>query len=65
MSLRSASPDTFAVVDLIAGELLGTVESARGFTVKIEATGWTGRTRASAPPYSEPPVGDGAGVPPA
>jgi DEAD/DEAH box helicase domain-containing protein len=29
VSLRSASPDTFAVVDVDAGELLGTVEAAR------------------------------------
>src|SRR6185503_16865418 len=29
VSLRSASPDTFAVVDVTAGELLGTVEAAR------------------------------------
>jgi DEAD/DEAH box helicase domain-containing protein len=29
VSLRSASPDTFAVVDVNAGELLGTVEAAR------------------------------------
>src|SRR4051812_46898348 len=36
-----------------------------GATVKIEATGRAGFTRASAAPYSEPPVGDGAGVPPA
>src|SRR5215213_3865069 len=36
-----------------------------GLTVKMRATGRTGRTRASAPPYSEPPVAEGAGVPPA
>src|SRR4051812_22490655 len=36
-----------------------------GATVKIEATGRAGFPRASAAPYSEPPVGDGAGVPPA
>ncbi|MEA2124579.1 MAG: box helicase protein, partial [Solirubrobacteraceae bacterium] len=29
VSLRSASPDSYAVVDVTAGELLGTVESAR------------------------------------
>jgi len=29
VSLRSASPDSYAVVDVSAGELLGTVESAR------------------------------------
>jgi DEAD/DEAH box helicase domain-containing protein len=29
VSLRSASPDNFAVVDVAAGELLGTVEAAR------------------------------------
>ncbi|MEA2382236.1 MAG: box helicase protein, partial [Solirubrobacteraceae bacterium] len=29
VSLRSASPDSYAVVDITAGELLGTVESAR------------------------------------
>jgi DEAD/DEAH box helicase domain-containing protein len=29
VSLRSASPDSYAVVDVVAGELLGTVESAR------------------------------------
>jgi DEAD/DEAH box helicase domain-containing protein len=29
VSLRSASPDTYAVVDVTAGEILGTVESAR------------------------------------
>jgi DEAD/DEAH box helicase domain-containing protein len=29
VSLRSASPDTYAVVDVSAGELLGTVEAAR------------------------------------
>jgi DEAD/DEAH box helicase domain-containing protein len=29
VSLRSASPDTYAVVDVKAGELLGTVEAAR------------------------------------
>ena len=32
VSLRSASPDTFAVVDVSSGELLGTVEAARAFT---------------------------------
>ena len=32
VSLRSASPDTFAVVDVGSGEVLGTVESARAFT---------------------------------
>ncbi|MEZ5120344.1 MAG: DEAD/DEAH box helicase [Solirubrobacterales bacterium] len=32
VSLRSASPDSFAVVDVSSGELLGTVESARAFT---------------------------------
>src|SRR3954452_21158634 len=36
-----------------------------GLTAKTEATGRAGLTRASAAPYSEPPVGDGAGVPPA
>ncbi|HEY3020149.1 MAG TPA: DEAD/DEAH box helicase [Solirubrobacteraceae bacterium] len=32
VSLRSASPDSFAVVDVSSGELLGTVEAARAFT---------------------------------
>jgi len=32
VSLRSASPDTFAVVDSSSGEVLGTVEAARAFT---------------------------------
>jgi DEAD/DEAH box helicase domain-containing protein len=32
VSLRSASPDSFAVVDVENGELLGTVEAARAFT---------------------------------
>jgi DEAD/DEAH box helicase domain-containing protein len=32
VSLRSASPDSFAVVDTRSGELLGTVEAARAFT---------------------------------
>jgi DEAD/DEAH box helicase domain-containing protein len=32
VSLRSASPDTFAVVDVTSGEMLGTVEAARAFT---------------------------------
>jgi DEAD/DEAH box helicase domain-containing protein len=32
VSLRSASPDTFAVVEVDSGELLGTVEAARAFT---------------------------------
>ena len=32
VSLRSASPDSFAVVDVSSGELLGTVESARAHT---------------------------------
>ena len=32
VSLRSASPDSFAVVDVSSGELLGTVESARAFS---------------------------------
>jgi len=32
VSLRSASPDTFAVVDVASGEVLGTVEAARAFT---------------------------------
>ncbi|HEU4656867.1 MAG TPA: DEAD/DEAH box helicase [Capillimicrobium sp.] len=32
VSLRSASPDSFAVVDTTSGELLGTVEAARAFT---------------------------------
>ena len=32
MSLRSASPDSFAVVDVSSGELLGTVEMARAFS---------------------------------
>src|SRR3954464_12337674 len=36
-----------------------------GLTVKIDATGRTGCALASAAPYSDPPVGDGAGVPPA
>ncbi|MEA2220722.1 MAG: box helicase protein, partial [Solirubrobacteraceae bacterium] len=29
VSLRSASPDSFAIVDVVSGELLGTVESSR------------------------------------
>ena len=33
VSLRSASPDSFAVVDVVAGEVLGTVETARRRTV--------------------------------
>ncbi|HSD78814.1 MAG TPA: DEAD/DEAH box helicase [Solirubrobacteraceae bacterium] len=32
VSLRSASPDSFAVVDVANGELLGSVEAARAFT---------------------------------
>ncbi|HEX8122465.1 MAG TPA: DEAD/DEAH box helicase [Solirubrobacteraceae bacterium] len=32
VSLRSASPDSFAVVDVSSGELLGTVEMARAFS---------------------------------
>ncbi|MDP9401110.1 MAG: DEAD/DEAH box helicase, partial [Actinomycetota bacterium] len=32
VSLRSASADSFAVVDVASGELLGTVEAARAFT---------------------------------
>ena len=32
VSLRSASPDSFAVVNVESGELLGTVEAARAFT---------------------------------
>jgi DEAD/DEAH box helicase domain-containing protein len=32
VSLRSASPDTFAVVNVESGEMLGTVEAARAFT---------------------------------
>ena len=32
VSLRSASPDSFAIVDVSSGELLGTVESARAHT---------------------------------
>jgi DEAD/DEAH box helicase domain-containing protein len=32
VSLRSASPDSFAVIDVSSGELLGTVESARAFS---------------------------------
>jgi DEAD/DEAH box helicase domain-containing protein len=32
VSLRSASPDVFAVVDVSSGELLGTVEAARAFS---------------------------------
>jgi len=32
VSLRSASPDSFAVVETSSGELLGTVEAARAFT---------------------------------
>jgi DEAD/DEAH box helicase domain-containing protein len=32
VSLRSASPDSFAVVDVTAGEILGTVESNRAMT---------------------------------
>ncbi|HEV2815284.1 MAG TPA: DEAD/DEAH box helicase [Solirubrobacteraceae bacterium] len=32
VSLRSASPDSFAVVDVSSGELLGTVETARAFS---------------------------------
>jgi DEAD/DEAH box helicase domain-containing protein len=36
VSLRSASPDRFAVVDVESGELLGTVEAARAFTTVHE-----------------------------
>jgi DEAD/DEAH box helicase domain-containing protein len=32
VSLRSASPDSFAVVDVAQGELLGSVEASRAFT---------------------------------
>jgi DEAD/DEAH box helicase domain-containing protein len=32
VSLRSASPDSFAVVDVSSGEVLGTVEAARAFS---------------------------------
>jgi DEAD/DEAH box helicase domain-containing protein len=32
VSLRSASPDSFAVVDVASGELLGSVETSRAFT---------------------------------
>jgi DEAD/DEAH box helicase domain-containing protein len=36
VSLRSASPDSYAVVDVAAGELLGTVESARAHSTVHE-----------------------------
>ena len=36
VSLRSASPDSFAVVDVSSGELLGTVEAARAFSTVHE-----------------------------
>jgi DEAD/DEAH box helicase domain-containing protein len=36
VSLRSASPDSFAVVDAASGELLGTVEAARAFSTVHE-----------------------------
>jgi DEAD/DEAH box helicase domain-containing protein len=32
VSLRSASPDTFALVDVTSGELMGTIEAARAFS---------------------------------
>src|SRR4029079_17250054 len=32
VSLRSASPDSFAIVEMSSGEMLGTVEAARAFT---------------------------------
>jgi DEAD/DEAH box helicase domain-containing protein len=32
VSLRSASPDSFAIVDISSGELLGTTEAARAFS---------------------------------
>src|SRR5204863_5777872 len=32
VSLRSASPDTFALVDVESGELMGTIEAARAFS---------------------------------
>jgi DEAD/DEAH box helicase domain-containing protein len=36
VSLRSASPDSFAVVETTSGEMLGTVEAARAFTTVHE-----------------------------
>src|SRR3954447_11651482 len=36
VSLRSASPDSFAVVETQSGEMLGTVETARAFTTVHE-----------------------------
>jgi DEAD/DEAH box helicase domain-containing protein len=36
VSLRSASPDSFAVVDVSSGELLGTVEAARAYSTVHE-----------------------------
>jgi DEAD/DEAH box helicase domain-containing protein len=36
VSLRSASPDAFAVVDVTSGEVLGTVEAARAFSTVHE-----------------------------
>src|ERR687890_46602 len=40
VSLRSASPDSFAVVDVSAGELLGTVESARAPSTVHDGPGY-------------------------
>ena len=36
MSLRSAAPDSFAVIDVSSGELLGSVEAARAFSTVHE-----------------------------
>jgi DEAD/DEAH box helicase domain-containing protein len=38
VSLRSAQPDSFAVMDVLNGELLGTVEAARAFTTVHEGS---------------------------
>jgi DEAD/DEAH box helicase domain-containing protein len=50
VSLRSASPDAFAVVDVSSGELLGTVEAARAFSTVHEGAVYLhlGRTYAVA-----------------
>jgi DEAD/DEAH box helicase domain-containing protein len=46
VSLRSASPDSFAVVDVTSGELLGTVEAARAFTTTHQGAIYLHQARA-------------------
>jgi DEAD/DEAH box helicase domain-containing protein len=46
VSLRSASPDSFAVVDTASGELLGTVEAARAFSTTHQGAIYLHQARA-------------------